>query len=154
MPPRPFQRLFLPFDLFAALLAQARAEAPLECCGLLAGRIVQGDGAIEARYPLENEAASPVEFVSDARGTFDAMRDLERRGLEVLAVYHSHPATPPRPSRKDLARNYSESVVNLIVSLRSEPPEVGSWWLWNDGFEAAQLEIGEPGADAPGSRAK
>ena len=40
--------------------------------------------------------------------------------------------TRPRrrcPSRKDLERNYSESVVNLIISLQSSQPEVRGWWL-------------------------
>ena len=95
------------------------------------------------RYPLVNEAASSVEFVSDARSMFDATRDIDRRGLTVLAVYHSHPASPPVPSKTDLERNYSPDVVNIIVSLQTEPPDVKAWWLRDAEFVPALLEVRE-----------
>jgi len=142
VPEHPFHRLIVPPDLLAAIVEQAMAEAPLECCGLLAGRVRDEAGLVEVRYPLLNEAASPVEFVSEARGTFNAMRDLDRRGLIVLAVYHSHPSTPPVPSKTDLERNYSPAVVNLIVSLQTDPPSVRAWWLSADGYAAAEFVTG------------
>jgi proteasome lid subunit RPN8/RPN11 len=106
---------------------------------MLAGRVQGGAGVVEARYPLPNEAASPVECVSEGRATFDATRDMDRRGLIVLAVYHSHPSTPPLPSKTDLERNYSRDVVTVIVSLQSEPPRVLGWWLSDDGYSQAEM---------------
>jgi proteasome lid subunit RPN8/RPN11 len=133
----------VPPELYAAMIGQARAEAPLECCGLLAGRVHRGVAFVEVRYPLANEAASPVEFVSGARGMFDATRDIDRRGLRVLAVYHSHPASPPVPSKTDLARSYSPDVVNVIVSLQADPPVVRGWWLQDDRYAEAELFLAE-----------
>jgi [CysO sulfur-carrier protein]-S-L-cysteine hydrolase len=141
VPEPAFSRLMIPADVHGALVAQARAEAPLECCGLLAGRVLRNDGIVERRYPLLNEAASTVEFVSDARSMFDAMRDIDRRDLDVLAVYHSHPTTPPLPSKTDLERSYSPAVVNVIISLQKEPPEMRGWWLREDGYLPAAIEI-------------
>jgi [CysO sulfur-carrier protein]-S-L-cysteine hydrolase len=141
-----FGQLILPPDLHATVLARARAEAPLECCGFLAGRIHQNAGMVERCYPLINAAASPVEFISDARSTFDAMGDMDQRGLEVLAVYHSHPTTPPVPSKTDLERNYSPDVVNVIVSLQTDPPLLRGWWLRDAGFEEAEIVTGRQGA--------
>jgi proteasome lid subunit RPN8/RPN11 len=143
MADRPFCRLIVDADVLAAVIEQARSEAPLECCGLLAGRVASAAGVVEVRYPLVNEAASPVEFVSAARGMFDAVRDIDQRGLTVLAVYHSHPASPPVPSKTDLERNYSPDVVNIIISLQTEPPEVKGWWLRDAEFEPALLEVRE-----------
>jgi proteasome lid subunit RPN8/RPN11 len=142
---QPFRQLVVPSDLYAAIVAQARAEAPLECCGLLAGHSQDGIGTVEVRYPLVNEAASPAEFVSDARSMFDAMRDLDRRGLQLLAVYHSHPASRPVPSKIDLERSYSPAVVNIIVSLQTEPAEVRAWWLQESGYQAAALSVATMG---------
>ncbi len=146
MPARPFRRLLIPAELFDAILGQARAESPLECCGFLAGQVEREEGIVAARYPLANAAASPVEHVSDARQTFDATRDIERRGLGVLAVYHSHPTTHPVPSRTDLQRNYSTEVVSLIVSLEHEPPAVRAWWLTDKGYEEAAFVVSGPPA--------
>src|SRR5262249_30335244 len=55
----PFRLLQVPRSLYAEMTAQAEAEAPLECCGLLAG-LIEGDvGRVVQRYPLINAAASP-----------------------------------------------------------------------------------------------
>ncbi len=138
-------RLCVPRSLYEEMLAQAIAEQPNECCGLLAGRVRPGrpapEGWVERRYPLINAAASPTEYLSDARGMFDAHRDMRRRELEILAVYHSHPTSRPVPSRTDLARNYSPDVVNLIVSLEHEKPQTRGWWLTEHDYHAAEWTI-------------
>ncbi|MBI1918241.1 MAG: M67 family metallopeptidase [Planctomycetes bacterium] len=134
-------RLEVPCALYAAMLEQARAELPNECCGLLAGTVEGGVGRVVARYPLVNELASPVEFTGEARGQFEACRDMRRQGIEELAVYHSHPTTAPLPSRKDRKRNYSENVVNLIISLAGPEPVVRGWWLTATDFREAEWKI-------------
>ncbi len=140
-------RLILPRDVYSVMVAQAVTERPNECCGLLAGvrEVTDGEGMPVGRvariYPLLNEAASPVEYLSDARSMFEAVRDMNRHNLEVLAVYHSHPTSPPVPSRKDLERNYSEDVINLIISLMTEPPTVRGWWLTAETYRKAEWDI-------------
>ncbi len=141
MPARPFERLRLPGPLCEAMLAQALAERPLECCGVLAGLVENGVGQVVARYPLLNSVSSPVEYASDPKSMFDATRDMRERGLEMLAVYHSHPSSPPVPSKTDLARNYSEDVVNFIVSLTTSPPILRGWWLTETDYREAEWEI-------------
>src|SRR5262249_40402087 len=98
-------------------------------------------GRVTKRYPLVNAAASPVEYLSDDKSMFEAWRDWRKNGLEVLAVYHSHPTSPPVPSRKDLAQNYDPDVVNLIVSLQTDPPTVRGWWLTDVDYREADWEI-------------
>jgi proteasome lid subunit RPN8/RPN11 len=94
-------------------------------------------------YPLINAAASPVEYLSDGRSMFEADRDMRRRGLEVLAVYHSHPTSPPVPSKKDRAMNYSPDVVNFILSLTTTPPTVRGWWLTAESYREAEWSVVE-----------
>jgi proteasome lid subunit RPN8/RPN11 len=136
-------RLLIPRPVYAAMLAQAVAEAPLECCGLLAGPAAGqgGQRRVMARCPLVNALTSPNEYESDPKSMFLAMKDMRRHGWEVLAVYHSHPTSPPVPSRKDRERNYSEAVVTLIISLQSSPPEVRGWWLTESGYGEADWRV-------------
>lgn len=122
-------RLLLPAQILQAILDQARAELPNECCGLLAGRLEEQMGRVTRCYPLVNEAASPVEFWSEPKSLLAAHRGMDREGLELLAIYHSHPTSPPVPSKKDRERNYDEEVMNLIVSMMGDRPEVRAWWL-------------------------
>src|SRR5262245_48698582 len=134
-------RLEVSRAVFEAMLEQAQAELPNECCGLLAGTVEEGVGRVVERYALANELASPVEFVGEARSHFAADKDMRRKGLEVLADDHSHPTTEPVPSRKDLARNYSEDVVNLIISLAGPEPVVRGWWLTETDYREAEWTV-------------
>lgn len=126
------------------MIHHARAELPNECVGLLAGRIVEAVelrvGRVERRYPLVNEAASPREYLSEPKSMFTAMKDMWAHGLDVLAVYHSHPTSEPVPSRTDLARNYSPDVVNFIVSMAGAEPRVRGWWLTDRDYREAEWD--------------
>lgn len=142
----PFTLLEISRSLCDAMLAQARSELPNECCGLLAGTVAEGVGRVAVRYPLVNAAADPKLFESDPASMFAAEKDMRRRGLDVLAVYHSHPTSPPIPSKTDLARNYSPEVVNLIISLADDEPSVRGWWLTADDYREASWRCVEDGS--------
>jgi len=144
-------RLWIPRRLYNQIVAQARAELPNECCGLLAGRALTNDTSVTEMpiaqalhcYPLANAAASPVEYLSDPRGMFDAVRAMRQHGTDILAVYHSHPTSDPIPSRTDLERNYSAEVINLILSLKNKEPLMRGWWLTANDFREAEWQCVE-----------
>jgi [CysO sulfur-carrier protein]-S-L-cysteine hydrolase len=125
-------RLVIPRAIHAAMLAQAAAEVPNECCGLLAGPMPPAgeDFLVFERFALVNALASPTEFESEARGLLAAHRDMRAKNWEILAVYHSHPASPAIPSKKDRAMSYSELVATVIVSLSDG--ETRAWWIAGD----------------------
>lgn len=135
-------RLVLPAQIHARMIEQARVELPNECCGLLAGKWGQDPVRVEQMFPLVNALASPVEFESDPQKMFEACREIRKQGWEVLAVYHSHPTSPPTPSRKDQERNYSPEVMNLIISLEKPEVEMRAWWLTADGFAPGKWTLG------------
>ena len=123
------------------MIAQAVAENPLECCGLLAGKIDPSGTFAEAtrRYPLVNTLASSVEFLSGPE-IFAATRDMRLHGIEIIAIYHSHPTSPPIPSRKDLERNfYGSTAMHLIISLAGSVPEMRGWWLFEDDYRQGEI---------------
>ncbi len=130
--------LQVPRSLYAAMLAHARAEQPNECVGLLAGH---PDGRVVERYPLVNELASPRRFLSEPRSLFEAEKRRRAAGLEFLAIYHSHPASPAVPSRTDLENNYSEEVMNLIISLLPPEPVVKAYWLTATDYRDAEFVV-------------
>jgi proteasome lid subunit RPN8/RPN11 len=123
-------RLLLPLAIYEEMIRQAQAELPNECCGLLAGHLEGGVAEVIAIYPVVNERASPTAYLTEPRSMLAANKDVDRRGLRVVAIYHSHPKTRPFPSRSDLDNNYwGLYAMHFIVSLASEPPSVAAWWL-------------------------
>jgi len=123
------------------MLDHALAERPNECCGLLAGRVIEDVAEVVQCYPLVNELRSPIEFQSEPRSMFAAVKDMRPRGIEMLAIYHSHPSSEPLPSKKDLERNWAPGVMHLIVGLAESTPNVRAWWLLEEGYLAAAFEV-------------
>ncbi len=134
-------RLLVPRTVLEDLIAQAVAEQPNECCGLLAGVRDGAVGRVLRRYPLVNALASPREFLSDGRSMLDADKDMRSHGLDLLAVYHSHPTSHAVPSRTDLEHHGMEEVVCLIVSPATDPPTVRGWWLTETDYREAEWGV-------------
>ena len=86
--------MVIPPAIRAELRSHAESEAPNEACGLIAFR----EGKAERYIPGRNAAASPYRFQLE---TEPENWFLEDEGYE-LAVFHSHPSSPPRPSRTDV----------------------------------------------------
>ena len=130
-------RLRVPPPLVEAVVAHARAALPNECVGFLAGTLAGGVGTATQCLPLVNELASPTAFLTEPRSVLAAFRAMRAAGTELLAVYHSHPTSPPVPSRRDVAENtYGPGYPWVIVGLAGGEPEVRAWWLGESDFRA------------------
>jgi proteasome lid subunit RPN8/RPN11 len=103
-------RLLIPDEYWLAMLNHVISCLPEEACGILAGL----DGSVSQVTPIENAAHSPVRFRMQPRSQVRALLDLEARGLELLAIYHSHPSGPPTPSATDLAEAFYPEAAALI----------------------------------------
>jgi proteasome lid subunit RPN8/RPN11 len=125
------------------MVQHAKSELPNECCGVLAGLRDADALHVLARHPLVNEAASPVEYLSEPRSMFDAVKAMRQDGHEILAIYHSHPTSEPVPSKTDLARNYGPDTLNFIIGLSGPEATVRGWWLIEDAFAEAAWQIVE-----------
>ena len=119
------------------LLRHAKREAPLEACGYLAGQ----DGVLSAAYELTNIDQSCEHFSFDPKEQFATLRDVRARGQELAAVYHSHPASPARPSPEDIKLAYDPNVVYVIVSLAEGKEDVKAFYIRNQKVDSVNLEV-------------
>ena len=122
------------FELSPALrediVAHARAEAPKEACGLVAGRDRRATRVI--RCENANPAAA-TRYTIDPREQIRAFRDMEAKGEELVAIYHSHPATQAYPSPTDRAESHYPEAIYVLVSLRDPTPDVRAFQI-RDGW--------------------
>lgn len=99
-------------SLLETLLEEARRSLPHECCGLLGG---QGR-EVTRIFPATNTLASPVAYEISPRELFDLFRRLRAERLELVGIYHSHPAGENAPSARDRERAYYPDVTYVILS--------------------------------------
>lgn len=95
------------------MIAHVTSLYPEEACGLVGGQ----DGRAARLYPVENALHSPTAFEMEPLQQIRAMLALEGEGLELLAIYHSHPKGPARPSTSDVAQAYYPDTAQIIISL-------------------------------------
>ncbi|MCC8153839.1 MAG: M67 family metallopeptidase [Tannerellaceae bacterium] len=84
------------------IIEQAKAELPAEACGYLLGK----DGVITFNYTMTNIDHSPEHFSFDPAEQFATIRYARQEGLDIMGNWHSHPASPSRPSQEDIRLAY------------------------------------------------
>ena len=95
------------------IIAHAKEEAPIECCGILAG----ADGRIMKLYRARNAENSPYRYSVDSRDLLAIWRDADANGWEFVGIYHSHTASPAYPSPTDVRLAAYPDAIYLLVSL-------------------------------------
>ena len=114
--------------LLEQIIAQARAEAPNECCGIIASHA----GKAVAVHPAKNAAASPLRYEMDGMEQYRIQSAIEDAGNELGAIYHSHTRTAPYPSQTDInlaltpdgREELWPGTVYVIVGVAGEDPDV------------------------------
>lgn len=129
-------RLMLESGHWQLMRDQVAAEAPLEACGLLAGRGEQ----VEQVLRMQNAAKSAVRFRLDPQQQFDVFNAMDERGLELIGIYHSHPRGPSTPSPTDVAESVYP-VVNLIWSPGQDGWQVSGFWIEDGQVLQVPIEI-------------
>jgi proteasome lid subunit RPN8/RPN11 len=110
----------IPYNIYERMLQQAKTEAPVEACGILAGI----NGKVEKLYKMTNADNSTDHFMMLSHEQFDVVKDIRAKGLEMVAIYHSHPETPARLSDEDIRLALTPDVVYVILSLQNEEEPV------------------------------
>ena len=105
--------LKIPVTIHQAIVDHAQSGFPLEVCGILGG----SGGVVTSHYPMTNTDASNEHFMMDPKEQFAVVKALRLSGEEMLAIYHSHPESPARPSQEDIRLALTPNVCHLIVSL-------------------------------------
>ncbi len=125
-------------DIFDAIVNHARNEAPLEACGYLGEG---GDGLVVKHYPLTNVDASEEHYSLSPEEQFAAVRQMRAAGLKLRAIYHSHPASPARPSEEDIRLAYDPDISYVIVSLAGSQTAIKSFRIREAAVEIEEIEV-------------
>jgi proteasome lid subunit RPN8/RPN11 len=132
--------------LLDEVIAHARADAPNECCGMIASR----DGAAVAVHRARNAAASPLRYDVDARDLHRILTAIEDQGLELGAIYHSHTRSDPVPSQTDInladwgdppQPRYPGALYVIVGVKDPSQPEVRAWSIVKGEVSEVPLEV-------------
>ena len=125
--------------LLDRIVDHARRDFPNECCGMVASR----DGYAVSVHEAANMAASPLRFEVDGLEVHRTIEEIEGRGDELGAIYHSHTRSEPYPSQTDI--NFAAGwpgVEWVIVGLRRDgEPSVRSYRIDDGQVQEVPVEV-------------
>ena len=123
------------------IVAHAREDAPNECCGLVAGK----DGAATEVFRARNEMASPLAYNVHPQDLLRITEEIESRGEELAAIYHSHTRSPAEPSQTDinLAVNWPDPVYLICSVVDPDSPVLRGWTIRDGSVSEVGLTVTE-----------
>jgi [CysO sulfur-carrier protein]-S-L-cysteine hydrolase len=124
-------------ELYDEIVAHAQAEAPNECCGMIAS----SDGAAVRVYPAVNAAASPLRYEIDGAEQYRIQMAIEDAGLDLGAIYHSHTRSEPKPSQTDINLAFYPEALYVIVGLAGDQPDVRAYEIREGRVADAELLV-------------
>ena len=123
---------------FKEIVEQGLREFPNECCGLIAAT----DGVPVKVFAMKNADASPVTYRLDGKEQLHVFDELDERGWELWAIYHSHTHSEAYPSETDRRLAFYPDSRYMVLSLADrEKPELRSFFLQEDEVVEEELTI-------------
>lgn len=120
------------------MISHIRSHAPLEACGLLAGR----DSKVESVLEVTNQAQSTIRFVMDPIEQLNAFEWIESNGLDLIGIFHSHPTGPETVSPTDISQA-AYAVVHVILAPveGSQAWRARGFWIEDGNFSEVALQV-------------
>lgn len=128
--------LTLTKEQLLSMLDHVHAYAPLEACGLLAGK----NSRVEKVIEVQNQAQSAERYVMEPIEQLNAFQWIESHGLDLLGIFHSHPSGPETVSPTDIAEA-AYAVVHVILACTDTTWHARGFWVENGAFEEVSLHI-------------
>ncbi len=130
------QSLTITKKQFEKMVAHVDSRAPLEACGLLAGR----DSTVESVLEVTNQAQSAVRFVMDPIEQLKAFEWIDSNKLDLIGIFHSHPTGPETVSPTDIAEA-AYAVVYVILARVEDSWRARGFWVEDGDYTEVTLRI-------------
>jgi proteasome lid subunit RPN8/RPN11 len=123
--------------LYDEMVSHALAEAPNECCGMVASV----DGEAVRVFAAVNAAASPLRYEIDGAEQYRIQSQIEDQGWDLGAIYHSHTRSAPYPSQTDINLAFYPDSAYLIIGVVGPQPEVRAFRIVERTVEEVALSV-------------
>jgi proteasome lid subunit RPN8/RPN11 len=98
------------------LIDHAKRCSPAESCALLFGKEESNTSTVSEVFLTRNTENSPVNFTISNEELLQGYQEAERKDLDVIGIFHSHPHSEAIPSSTDKKFMNINPVVWMIFS--------------------------------------
>jgi len=120
------------------LIEETKKRYPIEACGVLFGKVENGEAVVVKIMTFHNVLESPTDFQIDPEEFLRALSEAEKEGTELLGFFHSHPARP-HPSSNDL-RHMKLWPGNIWVIISSTDYGIAAYRIVDDDLQGIEIK--------------
>jgi len=135
-------------ELSQSLLMETRQHAeetyPHECCGLIIGKIVDGNKRVLELHRTDNrreDEAQQNRFLIDPDDFVLGEIEAQKKSMDIIGIYHSHPNAEARPSEFDREHAWPWFSYVIVSVKEGKACDNTSWVLDEDRSQFAEEEI-------------
>jgi len=114
---------------------------PHEACGVMLGN----EGVVTEAVAADNQRTDSAKnrYLIDPLVYLKIERDADKRHLQVIGIYHSHPDVAARPSQFDLDHAWPNFSYLIVSVVKGKAIATNSWRLRDDRstFDPEAVEI-------------
>jgi proteasome lid subunit RPN8/RPN11 len=133
----PLPELLITHELLNEVVSHCQEVYPKEACGILAGK----DGVVLKVYKMRNIENSNISYMMDSKEQFTVIENVRKEGLDMTAIYHSHPELDAYPSPKDTKLAFYPDSVYVIVSLLDREPKIKAFTIKEGKVEEVEVKV-------------
>jgi proteasome lid subunit RPN8/RPN11 len=130
-------QLVIPKHLLDKVISHCKEIYPKEACGILAGK----EGVVQKVYRMKNIENSPVSYTMDSEEQFIVMKEIREKGLDLTAIYHSHPDLDVYPSPKDIHLAFYSESVYIIIGLSEGEPKIRAFSIREENIDEVEIKV-------------
>jgi proteasome lid subunit RPN8/RPN11 len=139
-------------EAWAQLLSLSESAYPYEGCGLLLGPYVADrkktiSEVVTLRNTLRDQGRGRFDFELSTQEFAQAQMAADKRALDVIGIFHTHPDHPPRPSVTDASQPMLSGWVNVIASVHGNGSgggkfnEAKAWWRDDERRDFEEIDL-------------
>ncbi len=148
-----YDGLDIPADIYREMVSHATGDRENEVCGILGGyprdKKNSKKNLVERIFRGENVDRSPVSYQLDPRQQLRIEKELKKEGMQMLAIYHSHPHGQAYPSPKDVLLAVWDVIYIIIGLPGDEKQQVRAFRILSCEKEPAEKEKKETVREVP-----
>ena len=127
----------VPKVIYDEMVQHALADAPNECCGMIASH----NGEAVTLYRAVNAAASPLKYEIDGAEQYRIQMAIDDADLDLGAIYHSHTRSEPYPSQTDINLAFYPDALYLIVGVAEAEPVIRAYVIRDGDVTETELDV-------------